>query len=454
MNHGYPDSGLSRRNFLAETGAAAASAVMLAGLVRARAAAPEPQRLAPLGQGKGLHPGRVVWVHNPRATNWKGPGDGHWWEATHTPQQQVDTMVAHGLLELTGDTAAPKAWDQLFRHHNKACGRGETGYRPGEKIMIKVNFVGCIRGGGNVNPDTYDLEKRPDYMNTSPQMILALLRQLIRSAGVPETDLCVGDPLGYFPNELYAPLHAEFPNVRYVDCAGKFGRTQAKPSTVPFHWSCRPQATRPDFAPAVYAEASYLVNLANLKAHTGAGVTLCAKNHYGSLVRSPTERGYYEMHRSAFAKETKAYRTAVDLMGHAHFGGKTFLFLIDGLYPGKHPIDAAPRKWNSAPFNGQWASSLLVSQDPVAIDSVGFDFLWTEWEDFPRQPGADDYLHEAALADNPPSGTFYDPNHSTNVTRLASLGVHEHWNSATEKKYSRNLGKDEGIELVKASVAG
>jgi hypothetical protein len=26
--------------------------------------------------------------------------------------------------------------------------------------------------------------------------------------------------------------------------------------------------------------------------------------------------------------------------------------------------------------------------------------------------------------------------------------VHEHWNNATDKQYSRNLGKREGIELV------
>ena len=71
----------------------------------------------------------------------------------------------------------------------------------------------------------------------------------------------------------------------------------------------------------------------------------------------------------------------------------------------------------------------------------------TEWPDFPRK-GADDYLHEAALADDPPSGTFYDPNHAAATKRLPSLGVHEHWNNPQEKKYSRNLGAAEGIELV------
>ena len=28
-------------------------------------------------------------------------------------------------------------------------------------------------------------------------------------------------------------------------------------------------------------------------------------------------------------------------------------------------------------------------------------------------------------------------------------GVHEHWCNSIEKLYSRNLGKDEGIELVR-----
>jgi hypothetical protein len=197
-----------------------------------------------------------------------------------------------------------------------------------------------------------------------------------------------------------------------------------------------------------------MINLANLKSHTGAGVTLCAKNHYGSLIRWPAEKGYYDMHTSGFPKGTGEYRCLVDLMGHAQLGGKTVLYLIDGLYPGRHPIDDAPSRWKSAPFNGDWASSLLASQDPVAIDSVAFDFLWAAWDGpnaYPRKSGADDYLHEAAQANNPPSGTFYDPDHADNVTRLASLGVHEHWNNAKDKQYSRNLGTGKGIELVGAA---
>jgi len=127
------------------------------------------------------------------------------------------------------------------------------------------------------------------------------------------------------------------------------------------------------------------------------------------------------------------------------------LYLVDGLYGGVHYVEHLPRKFQSAPFNDDWTSSLFASQDPVAIDSVGLDFLQVDLPEPARMPGTDDYLHEAALANDPPSGTYYDPDHATNTVRLASLGVHEHWNNATDKQYSRNLGKNEGIELVKVS---
>jgi len=413
----------------------------------------------PIGVAKGLHPGRVVWVHDPSATTWEGPGQGHWWEGNHTNQAAVDRMMSGAIRRLSGGGSDAKAWDALFKQFNRNRGNGNVGYRTGEKVTIKVNLVGCIVGGRQVDPKTYDLVRQVDYMNTSPQMILALLRQLVHAAGVNQEDISVGDPLSLFPNQYYDLLHNEFPNVRYLDHDGgnaDHPRTRVQHSAIPFYWSSRPTGKTQDYVPASYAEAKYLVNMANLKSHTSAGVTLCAKNHYGSLFRRPPEKGYYDMHES-LARMTPGsghYRALVDLMGHAHTGGKTLLYLIDGLYPGVHPIEDSPRKWSTSPFSGHWASSLFASQDPVAVDSVAFDFLWAEWDNHPHISGADDYLHEAALANNPPSGTFYDPDHAANATRLASLGVHEHWNNPADRQYSRNLGKKEGIELVTWSVSG
>jgi len=422
--------------------------------------ADEPTSNAPIGLAKGIYPGRVVWVHDPNATDWEGPGNGYWWEGGHTNQAVVNQMMSRAIKELSGEVTNAGAWDKLFRHFNETHGKGDVGYKSGEKIIIKVNYVGCIRVWSAqpiTNLEDYNLRSL-DYMNTSPQMIIALLGQLIDEAGVNEEDITVGDTLCYFPNEFYNMCHEKFPNVRYLDCIGKFGRTKARLSSVPFYWST-PEAAgkKTDYVPASYAEAEYLINLANLKSHNDqAGITLCAKNHYGSLVRKPARlEEYYDMHKDLpyTTPGMGHYRPLVDLMGHKHLGGKTLLYLIDGLYAGKHAKERAPRKWNSAPFNGDWSSSLFASQDPVAIDSVGFDFLWTEWNDAPHRSGTSDYLAEAAMADNPPSGTFYDPDHQGNVTRLQSLGVYEHWNNPTDKQYSRNLGTGKGIELIKLSGA-
>jgi len=418
--------------------------------------ADEPVANAPIGMAKGIHPGRVVWVHNPDATDWDGPGDGYWWESKHTNQAVVDQMMSQAIMALSSEVTSAAAWDKLFKHFNRIRGKGDVGYKPGEKIVVKVNFVGCIMIHSRwpvTRIEDYNL-RNADYMNTSPQMIIALLRQLVDEVGVNETDITVGDTLCYFPNEFYNMCYERFPNVWYLEYLGKFGRTAAKLSSVALYWST-PDAVgkTTDYVPESYVEADYLINLANLKSHNDqAGITLCAKNHYGSLVRKPARSmGYYDMHKDLpFTTPGMGhYRPLVDLMGHKHLGGKTLLYLIDGLYAGKHAKERAPRKWNSHPFNGDWSSSLFASQDPVAIDSVGFDFLWTEWDDAPHRSGTNDYLIEAALANNPPSGTFYDPDHEANVVRLASLGVYEHWNNATDKQYSRNLGRGKGIELVK-----
>jgi len=413
---------------------------------------------APIGVAKGINPGRVVWVHDPDATDWAGPGDGHWWQSNHTDTDAVERMLSRAVTELAGEKNSAAAWDKIFRYFNKTHGKGDVGYKPGEKIVIKVNFVGCIAVWGRRREWTekrYNLRSR-DYMNTSPQMIIALLRQLTQQAGVKQSDITIGDPISYFPNEYYDMCRAEFPDVHYLDYIGKFGRTKARFSTVPLYWSTPDAAgLKADHLPASYVEAEYLINLANLKSHNDyAGVTLCAKNHYVSLLRRPTEaEGYYDMHKDLpfVVPGMGHYRPLVDLMGHKHLGGKTLLYMVDGLYAGKHAKERSPRKWKMAPFNDDWTSSIFVSQDPVAIDSVCFDLLRAEWDDAPHHSGTHDYLVEAAMADDPPSGTFYDPDHKGNVTRLASLGVYEHWNNARDMQYSRNLGTGKGIELVKIS---
>jgi len=189
---------------------------------------------------------------------------------------------------------------------------------------------------------------------------------------------------------------------------------------------------------------------------------LTTKNHFGSHSRGNAEH----LHPGLIAPENDIpmrmeyglYRVLTDVMGHEKLGGNTVLFVVDGLWGGTEAVDK-PVKWDMAPFNGDWPNSIIASQDQVALESVCFDFLRTEFDD-PAGPGkgrplmgaVDDHLHQAASSDNWPEGFTYDP--EGDGTPLGSLGVHEHWNNPTDKKYSRNLGYDQGIELVGPDATG
>jgi len=202
--------------------------------------------------------------------------------------------------------------------------------------------------------------------------------------------------------------------------------------------------------------ATYLINAALLKGHSLAAVTLCAKNHFGSVYREGTgpNRSYQgwspsNMH-DAIMTETRpmgTYNPLVDLMGHKDLGGKTILYLIEGFYAALHQSVPA-QKWQSPPFNGHWTASLFVSQDPWRSSRWPWTFsrprrrprAWSgPWTTTcTRQP-----------AGQPPALRKPATTPRATGTMLQSLGVHEHWNSPEKKQYSRNLGTGKGIELLK-----
>jgi hypothetical protein len=146
-----------------------------------------------------------------------------------------------------------------------------------------------------------------------------------------------------------------------------------------------------------------------LKGHSLAGVTLAAKNHFGSVYRENTgpqdpHKGWNpsNMHGAiTVAKRAPGtYNALVDLIAHKDLGGKTILYLIDALYASPHQ-SVGPEKWESSPFDGHWTASVLASQHPVAIDSVAVDFSRAEATAKLTVGAVDNYLHEAALAHRP-----------------------------------------------------
>jgi len=392
----------------------------------------------PMGVGQGIHPGRVVWVHQPDATSWDGQ-TGEWWDDANTNQMIVDDMLSRSLRSLTGRKTDREAWDALFRHLNQSRKLGNAGYRPGEKVTIKIN-ANQDRGGA----------WRTGAGMHSPHLVLALLDQLIKAAGVPGNDIIIYDATRAIGDPLYRKARAgaapDYQAVTFVvrpESAGN-GRVAAswdKSSPIHFSQPGLPVA----YLPECVTRAKYLINFGLLRPHTLFGVTLAAKNHFGSTF-FPDNGGWTPapLHNTGSRNNPMgSYNCLVDLNGHQQVAGKTMLFLLDGLYSSEHQQGRAMRFHS---FGDDWVSSLFVSQDPVAIDSVGLDFLRNEPRATQVRGNPDNYLHEAALAGKPPSGTVYDP--EKDGRPLTSLGVHEHWNNPAHKQYSRNFGKREGIELV------
>ena len=284
-------------------------------------------------------------------------------------------MVSRAIRGLAGEGTDKEAWDRLFRYFNQTRGKGEVGYAPGEKIAIKINNTLCY------NASTTTFEKRSENRNridNSPQMIAALLRQLVNVVGAAQRDISIGDPGRIMPGFIYDRVHPEFPEVQYLSNVGGLGRTAVEFSDVPFYWSTKAAAgTKQDFLPKSFAEADYFINFAILKSHDQGGITVCGKNLYGALIRNPDRTlggkryNYYDMHTSLPRNTpgTGKYRALVDLMGHPQLGGKTLLYIVDGLFAGRN-WSSDPVKWSIPPFGGDWPSSVFVSQDPVAIDSV------------------------------------------------------------------------------------
>lgn len=432
----------------------------------------------PFGKAAGIFPGRVVWIWNPDATNENCVSTVEkkdwYFKPENINEKIVGSMFRDALVKLTGKRNVSESWNALFQYHNKRKNNVDKGYTKGEKIFIKINqgtsrwlLTQEEKDKGYYIPEslTANEGRRSASFGTTethPYIVLEILRELVNELGIDQADIAVGDPMTHTWGHNYDLWVKEFPNVKYTDkFSAKFGRTLITPSTQDLIFYS--DKTLSDKLYDIMQNADYLVNLANLKPHISAGVSLTAKNHFGSIA-APTAGHLHYSHVSPRGGVVtnggyRKYRVLVDLMGSKYMGLNTVLFLVDGLFGGGSSETKGPVKYFMPPFNNDWSSSIFMSLDDVAIQSVCYDFLRTEWdgthkhgssnngnEQNPNWYGVDDFLHQAADPSEWPAGIVYDPDNSGKP--LTSLGVHEHWNNPVEKQYSRNLGTGQGIELV------
>ncbi|MCR4852801.1 MAG: DUF362 domain-containing protein [Prevotella sp.] len=373
----------------------------------------------PIGEGRGIYPGRVAWIHNPGVAKWDGH-TGLWVEDRWNDQAKADAMIPETLMQLTGKADAKSAWKALFKHFNKQHGRGNRGYKKGETIAVKLNMNNAI-----THHDTIEL-------NSSPFLTLALVRSMVKDGGVRQQDIILCEPSRAITDSIYNKVHRAFPGVRFIDNIGGDGREKCEYYPEQIVYSVDNGKMARGLAKCI-VDADYLINSALLKTHSGPGVTLTGKNWYGATDINLLWRQNAHNNISQDKRNGKpGYKTFVDFMAHKDLGQKTLLFLIDGTY-GSRDVNGAPNpKWMKEPFCGDWGCSIIVSQDELACDAVAMDIIIGEWPEFGSLNYCDEYLREAALIPNAPSGTVYKQG---GKALEKPLGVFEHWNK--EHKYTK-----------------
>lgn len=403
----------------------------------------------PVGVPKGLHPGRVVWVWDNEATDETCTNtSGNWWFG-NTDQAIVDTMMQLGILNYAGAEDLNEAWDAIFKHFNSNHGKGEVGYTAGEKIYVKINITNsCCSVSGTAKYKDYE------RMDATPEVVLSLLKQLVEVVGVAQSDIYLGDPFRTFHDLYFNLCYPVYPDVNYCDGQGINGRHKTVPTADDI---MKFSDGRYDWRiPQEYVDAAYLINMPCLKTHDSNGITLAAKNHQGSVLQDGADAGSqsaFDMHYSLPDHDNSdggphRYRHLVDYIGHEQLGGKTLFIIVDGIWAGKS-WEGWVEKWDMAPFNTDYPSSLFFSQDHIALESVCWDFLLTEYADkpadeqYPYYEGTEDYIRQAADPEYWPEDFSYDPEGDGSV--LGSMGVYEHWNNETDMSYT-------SIDFVKVFV--
>jgi hypothetical protein len=432
------------------------------------------QRNVPLGKARGIYPGRVVWVRDPKAAHWSGDRESvtdQWWMDASTDQARVDAMISQLLRSVTGAATDDEAWKAIFAYYGRRYKNAkENAYKPGEIVAVKVN----LNNSKPVVPT--------NLVNVSPQVAFAVVNQLVHHAHVAPQDIVVYDAQRDIYPGLLNKIWNTYKDVRFIQRDAPDPAHQAHPAYGKIHgleqaqWVEGQSYSADDFnharfIPQQIKDAIYIVNVALVKGHSypyaaaeggdegQTGVTLTGKNHFGSIW------GPGELHSIINTNQggtPHAYSPIVDLSASPNLGAKTIFYFLDGLYCARRHM-SYPLHFPNAPFlnrtepyeNTDWPASILASLDGVAIDSVGLDILFSQTKNnvdekgIPRiliRENAEDYLMEEALAEHPPSGTVYRQGGKA----VESLGVFEHWDSEETRQYSRNKDpkNGEGIELL------
>jgi hypothetical protein len=309
-----------------------------------------------------------VHVHSNNATFWNGQTD-YW---NYVDQTVVNEMVDQGLMALIGASNVADAWQALLPN-----------YQVGQAIAVKVNF--------NNATACNDTDGQIDALI---QPVNAMVRGL-KQIGVAESDIWIYDAIRAIPERFVQ--RSQYPGVRYFaaswtgDCREPAGWSSDDPDA---YVSLNPPTAIPEPPPIrisdVLIDATYLINMPIMKAHSYTGVTLGFKNHFGTIDRPADLHDYVGCGWQYFRPD---YNPLVDIYLNPHIVTKNILTIGDGLFASRAGTTRTPEPWST--FGGQVPNSLFLARDPVAIDCVMLDFLAAE---VPVPSAAAAYLQLAGAA--------------------------------------------------------
>jgi len=256
--------------------------------------------------------------------------------------------------------------------------------RPGDKVVIKVNLTGGIKGGlppaGTTAPESYV---------THPAVARAM-SELLREAGAKE--ITIADSVsewGSFVDWGYVDM-AKSVGVRLIDLNGTEPYRDYASVPVGKGWFIYEKFT----VNHILEEADVFVSVAKMKCHWLLGITQSMKNLVGLAPFKFYERTPGDGYRTGFHgadAETKHRlpRVVMDL----NRARPIHLSLIDGI----QTVDGSEGPWNQD-LNLKNPGILIGGKSPVATDAVavaamGFD----PGTDFPNAPflRADNHLNIA-----------------------------------------------------------
>ncbi|MGC8643589.1 MAG: DUF362 domain-containing protein, partial [Isosphaeraceae bacterium] len=352
MIHRYPCGTISRRSFLAASGA---SLPVISSLPLARALAEEPQARIAKGTthvgapanlssklgAPGLYPGRVVEVKNPAMIR-QGVRNA----------AAIKATLEKGLTTLTGAPHAVDAWRTFFE--------------PGDVVGIKV-----IPNGSPLAHSSFEL-------------VIEVIEGL-KAAGVKSKDIFVYDRYrGEFMGAGYHKIlpsdirwggltpdggdqfQVDFPSFRNDPIAGYDPDAFVWMDLMPYGDDPKDDRKyRSHLGKLVTKVVNKIVGLPVLKDHGSAGVTGALKNmSHGSV------NNVARSHSNTFTNVCNQFIPQV--ASHPIIRSKYVLQIMDGI---RGIYQGGPFSWWE---NGKYTweyNALFVATDPVALDHVEWDIV-------------------------------------------------------------------------------